>query len=156
MIPKNNENKFVIFDIYFYFNLQNKEFIFQIKSDLFNKNEQYIYELIKNIVKKINEKNIIINCNNTNYILSLKDYENFEEDNNKNFYIKSYEIKQCNTKNHKPLSNIPNISPNSLIKNINSKNLSFISKTPLNIMIREIFKLEKDYKYQIHYEEDKY
>ena len=139
LIPVNNENKYVAFFIYFSFNLKNKDFIFQIKSDFFNKNDQYIYELIKNIVQKINEKNIIINSNNKNYILSLKDCDNFEEDNNKNFYIKNYEIKQCNINNNIPLNNILSISPNSLIKNIKCKNLSFISKTPLNIMIREKF-----------------
>ena len=82
---KINEKQFVKFDIYFYFTIKNKEFTFQIKSDLFNINEQYIYELIRNDVKKINEKNIIINHNNTKYSVSLKDCDNSKDDNDKNF-----------------------------------------------------------------------
>lgn len=131
------EKKYVQFDIYFYFTLNNKEFIFQIKSDFFNKSEQYIYELIKNIVKKINKKNIIINYNNVNYIVSLKDCDNSDDDNEKNFYIKNYEIKYCNKTNFRPLNDIHNLSSNSLIKNINDEKMSLISKTPLNVMLRE-------------------
>ena len=153
---KNNEKQFVIFDVFFYFTIKNKEFVFQIKSDLFNINKQYIYELIKNIVKKINEKSIIINYNNTKYIISLKDCGDSEDDNDKNFYIKNYEIKQCNPKSLTPLKDIPEFSSNSLLNNIDTQNLSFISKTPLNIMVREKIESEKDEvnKYQFYYDED--
>ena len=154
---KNNENQFVIFDVFFYFTIKNKEFVFQIKSDLFNINKQYKYELIKNVVKKINEKSIIINDNNTNYIISLKDCDDSEDVNDKNFYIKNYEIKQCNPKSLTPLKDILEFSSNSLLKKIDSQKLSFISKTPLNIMIREKIESEKDEdynKYQFYYEED--
>ena len=153
-IYENNENKFAKFDVFFYFTLKNKEFVFQIKTDFFNKNEQYIYELIKNIVKKINEKNIIINYNNANYIVSLKDCDDFE-DNDKRFYMENYEIKQCNIKNLTPLDDTHNFSSDSLIKNIERKKLSFVSKTPLNIMIREkIESKEENNKYQLYYDED--
>ena len=153
-IYENNENKFAKFDVFFYFTLKNKEFVFQIKTDFFNKNEQYIYELIKNIVKKINEKNIVINYNNANYIVSLKDCDDFE-DNDKRFYMENYEIKQCNIKNLTPLDDTPSFSIDSLIKNIERKKLSFVSKTPLNIMIREkIESKEENNKYQLYYDED--
>ena len=153
-IYENNENKFAKFDVFFFFTIKNKEFVFQIKTDFFNKNEQYIYELIKNIVKKINEKNIVINYNNANYIVSLKDCDDFE-DNDKKFYMENYEIKQCNIKNLTPLDYTPSFSSDSLIKNIERKKLSFVSKTPLNIMIREkIESKEENNKYQLYYDED--
>jgi hypothetical protein len=153
-IYEKNENKFVKFDVFFYFTLKNKEFVFQIKTDFFNKNEQYIYELIKNIVKKINEKNIVINYNNANYIVSLKDCDDYE-DNDKRFYMDNYEIKQCNIKNLTPLDDTPSFSSDSLIKNIERKKLSFVYKTPLNIMIREkIESKEENNKYQLYYDED--
>ena len=86
---------FKSFKVYFYFEI-NKDcnFIFPIESDKFNIEKQYIYELLKNIVKLINNKNIIINHNNIKYNISLKDCE----DNNDDFYIENYELKPCKKK----------------------------------------------------------
>ena len=61
IIKKYNFKKFTI---NFYFKLnENKDFIFPIESDLFNIDNQYVYELIENIIKKINDKSITINDN---------------------------------------------------------------------------------------------
>jgi len=132
-----NENKVKNYNIYFYLNL-NKEnsFIFPIKSDFFKINKQYIYELIKNIVKKINNENINIKYNSKDYIISLKD---IEDDDDIDFYIKNYELKPCKKKNFMPKSDCPSYSSYSLLKNIEKENISFVSKLPLNIMIREKF-----------------
>ena len=152
---QNHEEKSIIFEAYFYFTIEDKEFIFPIQSNLFNINAQYIYELIENIVKTINEKNIIINYNNNDYIISLKDLEDSEDQNNNDFYIENYELKPCKKKNFFPKMDLPSFSPKSLLKNIENKKLSFIVKNPLNIMIREkseINKEENSNKYQNYYD----
>ena len=107
---KSYQEKFATFDIFFYFTIQKKEFVFQIKSDLFNLNRQYSYELIKNIVKKINEKNITINQNNTNYIVSLKDFDDSEEENNMDLYSRNYELKPINKINFTSIKESENYS----------------------------------------------
>ena len=123
------------YKIYFYFKLNENKFIFPIITDFFNVNTQYIYDLIKNIVKKINDKNIIINYNNNNnYIVSLRD---IEDDENLDFYINNYEIKPSKKKKFIPKSDCPSFSSFSLLKNIENENISFISKNSLNIMLRE-------------------
>jgi hypothetical protein len=148
-LAKNNEDKYAKFNTNFYFKLnENNEFIFPIQSDIFNKSKQYVYELIKNIIKKINEKNLVINYNNIDYIVSLKDTE--EED--INFYIKNYELKPCKKKNFKPKNDCPSFSPNSLLENVDNKLISFISKNSLNLMLRE--RIEENNKYQYDDDED--
>ena len=152
------ETKFSKFDVFFYFTIKKKEFVFQIKSDLFDLDKQYTYELIQNIVKKINEKKITINLDNIKYILSLKDIEYNEGKNNKDFYIKNYEFKQCNKDNFVPIKDREAFSSKSLLKNIDSKKISFMAKNPLNIMLREKIetKLEEgDNKYQNYYDDEK-
>ena len=142
---------------FFYFKIKNKDFIFQIKSDFFNLNDQYVYELLQNIVKKINEKNIIIIYDNNKYIISLKDCEENKEGNNKNFYIKNYEFKPCNKNNFFPDVESENFPSDILLKNIDSKKINFMVKSPLNIMIREKMdtnKEEGDNKYQKYFDED--
>ena len=125
--------------IYFYLNLNKNSFIFPIISDNFIINKQYVYELIKNIVKIINDNNITINFNNNNYIISLKD---IEDDENIDFYIKNYELRPCKKKNFEPKKDCPSFSSSSLLKNIENEKISFISKNQLNIMLRA--KYEKD------------
>jgi hypothetical protein len=147
-ISNYNKNSFIQFkqyNVYCYFNI-NKDisFIFPIKTDLFYINKQYIYELIKNVVKKINNENIVITYNSTKCIISLKDVE---EDENLDFYIKNYEIKPCKKKNFMPKDDCPSYSSYSLLNNIENENISFILKSPLNIMLRE--------KYEINGEENK-
>lgn len=156
-ISDNFQDKFVKFDIFFCFTIQKKEFIFQIKSDLFNVNRQYSYELIKNIVKKINEKNITINHNNTTYVVSLKECQDSEEENDTDFYIKNYELKPINTNNFIPKEGSENYSSKTLLKNIDSKKISFVSKNTFNIMLREkneTNKEEGDNKYSSYYDDE--
>ena len=129
------------YKIYFYLKLNNNSYIFPIISDNFFINKQYVYELIKNIVKKINEKNITINFNNNNYIISLRDIE--EDDANFEFYIKNYELKPCKKKNCTPKIDCPSFSSSSLLKNIENENISFICKNPLNIMLREQYETDE-------------
>lgn len=154
-LDKKDENNLVKFDAYFYFKINDeKEYIFPIKSDLFNINDRHVYELIKNIIKKINEKHIIINYNDIKYIISLKDLEN---ENDIEFYIKNYEFKPCKKKNFMPKNDSPSYSSNSLLKNIDKKFLSFVSKSPLNIMLIEQFETnenEGNNKYQFDDDED--
>lgn len=143
-LDKKNVDKYFKFNIYFYFKLdENNEYIFPIQSDIFNKSKQYVHELIKNIIKKINEKNIVINFNNVDYIVSLKDTEDEDVD----FYIKNYELKPCKKKNFKPKDDCPSFSSNSLLENVDNKLISFISKNSLNVMIREKFEENNKYQY---------
>ena len=141
----NNSNcnfiNFKSFKVYFYFEI-NKDcnFIFPIESDKFNIEKQYIYELLKNIVKLINNKNIIINHNNIKYNISLKDCE----DNNDDFYIENYELKACKKKTFAPKFDLPSYDSYSLLDNIEKERISFVSKNPLNIML--IQKYEEDNK----------
>ena len=143
---KKDYHKLKKYQVYFYLKLNKDSFIFQIQSDFLNVNVQHVYDLIKNIVHKINEKKIIINFNNNNYIVSLKDVED-EDDDNINFYIKNYELRPCQKKNFMPKNDCPIFSSSSLLKNIENENISFICKNSLNIMLRE--------KYETYEEESK-
>lgn len=130
-----NENKIKNYNIYFYLSLDKENsFVFPIKSEFFKIDKQYAYELIKNIVKKINNENINIKYNSKVYIISLKD---IEDDDDIDFYIKNYELRPCKKKNFMPKSDCPSYSSSSLLKNIEKENISFVSKLSLNIMIRE-------------------
>ena len=119
------ENIFSKFNIYFSFLFDKKEFIIQIESDIFNINENNVQDLIKNIIYKINDKNIIIQNDKINYIISLKDSD--EQDFYKNNYeIRTYEEKECI------------IYPSDLLlSDIKVTKLNLVSKNYLNIMIRK-------------------
>lgn len=133
---KNNFSSLKIFEIFVYIKInKEREFIFPIKSDLLNVKSQYIYELIKNIVKKINDNNIIIKCNNINYILSLKDCE----DSNKEFYINNYELRLYKKKKSIPNFDLPSFSSTELLKNIIKERICLVLKNPLNIILIENF-----------------
>ena len=97
-------------------------------------NKQYGYDLIKNVILKINETKIIINLNSINYIVSLKDCE---DENNKNFYDQNYELRPCSLKTFKPKFDSPKFCSNSLLKEFINENISFISKNEINIMLIE-------------------
>lgn len=132
-----NEKDLKKFTVYFYLNInKDSTFIIPIQTDFFNLNKQYVYELIKNSVKKINNEKINIKLNSIEYIVSLKDIEN-DENSDFDFYIKNYEIKPCKKKNHMPKNDSPSYSSSSILKNLQNENISFICKSPLNIMIRE-------------------
>ena len=117
------------FNVYFYFNLsKNKKYSFNLNTDEFKADEFHIYNLIKYIVKKINDSNIIIINNNDKYSVSLKDID--EE--NIDFYINNYAIKPFEfwKKN-----DCQSYSPKEMIKSINEDKISFFSKNPLNIFL---------------------
>ena len=120
------ENIFSKFNIYFSFLFDKKEFIIQIESDVFNINENNVKDLIKNIINKINDKNIIIQNDKINYIISLKDSD--EQDFYKNNYeIRTYKEKECI------------IYPSDLLlSDIKATKLILVSKKYLNIMIRKV------------------
>ena len=133
----NNIKKVVVikkFNVYFYLNFnKSKQYVIPVYTENFNIYETRIYDLIKYIVKKINNSNIIIKDNNIDYSVSIKDTE---EEDNIDFYINNYKIKPFEfwTKN-----DCIDFSPNSLIKSINEENISFFAKNPLNIMLIEKF-----------------
>ena len=150
---QNDFNKLKKYNIYFFLNV-NKEntFIFPIQTDYFNINELHVYELIKSVVKKINEQKITITINSIKYIVSLKDTE---DEDNMDFYIKNYEIKPCKKKNFMPKTDCPSFSSSALLKNIEKENISFVSKNNLNIMLLEKFdSYEPSSKYEIDDEEE--
>ena len=134
-------NNYKIFKIYFYFQLDgNKEFIFPIESDSLNINTQYGYELIDNIINKINNMSIIINYNLKEFIISLK---NSEDNNSEQFYMNNYELRFCNKKTLKPKFDLPPFSSNCLLENIQEERISFICKNNLNIILIEKYEDKK-------------
>ena len=60
------------FEIYFFLKLNNDiEYVFPILSDYLNIKEKYGFELIKNIIQKINDKNIVVENNSVKYFLDV-------------------------------------------------------------------------------------
>ena len=109
-----------------------------------NINEQYIYELIENLVKVINDKKFEIKYKSNNYILSLKDWETENID----FYINNYELRPCKKKNHFPNYDLPNYYAKSLLNNIEKEVICFIPKDPINILLIEKYDtIEQEKKY---------
>ena len=130
---KIEENIIKKFNVNFYFDFnKDKKFVVQITTDSFNADNFHIYDLIKYIVKKINDSNIIIKDNNDNYSVSLKDTD--EED--KDFYINNYELKPYDYWTNKYCEDY---SPEKTIKSIKEDNISFFSKNPLNIFLMKQF-----------------
>ena len=122
------------FTVYFYLELnKNNYYIFPIESDLLDINTQYGYDLIENIINKINNKSIVVNNNSMQYIFSLKDCQN---NNNKNFYMENYELRLCK-KNLKPNFELPPFYSSFLLKNIFNEKLSLICQNNLYIMLLE-------------------
>lgn len=121
------------YNVYFYldFNI-NKKYVLPINTDNFKVENYHVYDLIKYIVKKINDSNLIIKDNNVNYSVSLKDIEEEDID----FYINNYELRpfEYGTKKY-----CKKYSPKDPLKSINEENISFFSKNPLNIMLRKQF-----------------
>ena len=131
---KNNIKKF---KVYFYFNLNEKnEYIFPFESDLLNIDNQYGYDLIQNIIKKINNESLVINYDSKDYILSVKENQN---DDTKNFYINNFEIRKCQKKTFKPKDDVPPFSPELLLNNILDDTISFICKNNIYIILIEKF-----------------
>jgi hypothetical protein len=138
------ENIMKKFKVYFFFNLNKKqEYIIYLESDLLNINNQYGYDLIKNIIKKINKESIVINFESNRFALSLKDCE-YED---KNFYINNFEIRKCKKKTCKPNKEFPPFSLNSLLKNLIDDKVSLICKDNIYIMLIEKYNDIEEGKY---------
>ena len=93
-----------------------------------NSNDECYYnvqDLIKNIIYKINEKNIIFQHKKVKYIISLKDCEDPD------FYKDNYELRNYETKD---FSKYPFDLP---LSDIKDTKLYFVSKNCLNLMIRK-------------------
>lgn len=145
---KNNMKKF---NVYFYFNLnKEKEYNFYIESDLLNINIQYGYDLIKNIIKKINNESIVINNDSKSYTIFLKDCEN--EGNN--FYINNFELREYKKKTLKPNEDLPPFSSNLLLNNIKDDIVSLVCKNNLYIMPLEKYNDIEEEKYSDDFFED--
>ena len=117
------------FNVCFYLDLnKDNKYSFNFNTNEFNGGVYHIYNLIKYIVKKINDSNIIIKYNNDNYSVSLKDID--EE--NIEFYINNYEIKPFEFWKKKDCQSF---SPKEMIKSINEEKIIFFSKNPLNVFL---------------------
>jgi len=122
------------FNVYFYFDFnKNKKFVLPINTENFNVADFHIYDLIKYIVKKINNSNIVVKDNNINYSVSLKD---IDEEDNIDFYINNYEIKPFDFWTKK---DCPFYSAKDSLKTIEEENISFFSKNPLNVLLMKQF-----------------
>ena len=127
-------NRINKFNVYFYFDFnKNKKFVLPINIESFNVADFYIYDLIKYIVKKINNSNIVVKDNNINYSVSLKDIDDEE---NIDFYINNYEIKPFDFWSKK---DFPIYSSKDSLKTIEEENISFFSKNPLNVLLMKQF-----------------
>jgi hypothetical protein len=105
-----------------------------------NPDTQYGYDLIENIIDKINDKSLVINYNSKEYIISLKTSEN----NKINFYSDNYELKLCKKKNLKPNYDLPSFYSSILLKNIINEKICLTCKNNLYIMLLE--KIEENNK----------
>ena len=120
------ENVFSKFDIIFSFLFEQKEFSVSIESDIFNTNKKNVQDLIKNIINKINEKNIIIQKDKIKYILSLKDRDDTDFINS-NYELRTYNKNECI------------VYPfDLLLSDIKVTKINFVSKNYLNMMIRKL------------------
>jgi hypothetical protein len=148
------KNKEVInikkFEILCYFKVNKDEFTYSIQSDALNLKTQCVYDLIKNIIKIINESQITFEYNSLKYILSLKDCD---DENDIDFYINNYELRPCKIIKNIPNFDLPCYCPNSLLNNMVNEKISFSTKNPLNIILIENYDnySEKIYKKKIKY-----
>ena len=133
------------FTIYFYFILnKKKEFVFPIESDCFNINIQYGYELIENIINKINNESIIIDFNSKKYIIFLKDCKN--EYLKKDFYTNNYELRLFKKSISKPKYDLPPFWPSASLDNFSNEHICLLCKNKLNIMLLEYFENNEEEK----------
>ena len=136
-----NENKYIYretniikkFNVTFYFKFnQKKKYVIPISTENLNVNDLYIYDLIRYIIKKINNSNINIKDSEANYSVSLKD---IDED-NKDFYVNNYEFKPYNFWSTKDCKKYFSTD---LLNSIDEENISLVSKNPLNILLMKQF-----------------
>jgi hypothetical protein len=134
----NNHTEIKKFNIYFFFEYnKRKKYIIPISTESFNANNIHIIELIKYVIYKINNSNIMIKYDDIDYSISLKDLvDNEEEEEKLKFYKDNYEIKPFEfwTKN-----NCTSYNTSSLLSEIKEENIIFSSKNTLNVMLVKKF-----------------
>ena len=134
----NNHTEIKKFNIYFIFEYnKRKKYIIPISTESFNANNIHIIELIKYVIYKINNSNIMIKYDDIDYSISLKDLvDNEEEEEKLKFYKDNYEIKPFEfwTKN-----NCISYNTSSLLSEIKEENIIFSSKNTLNVMLVKKF-----------------
>ena len=135
---ENNSENLNSFNVYFYYKINEKnENNFLIESDDLNIENQCVSDLIYNIVKKINSKKIIINFENNEFILSLKEYENIE------LYNNNYELRLYDKISHIPNYDNPCFSPELLLDELIAEDICFVVKKSSNIKLLEKFDNEQ-------------
>ena len=134
----NNRTQIKKFNIFFYFEFnKRKQFIIPISTESFNVNNIHVIDVIKYIIYKINNSNIIVKYNDDDYSISLKDLEDDDDEKEKmDFYNDNYEIKPYEfwAKN-----NSTSYCTSSLLSTINEENITFVSKNTLNVMLMKKF-----------------
>ena len=134
----NNRTEIKKFNIFFYFEFnKRKQFIIPISTESFNVNNIHVIDVIKYIIYKINNSNIIVKYNDDDYSISLKDLEDDDDEKEKmDFYNDNYEIKPYEfwTKN-----NSTSYCTSSLLSTINEENITFVLKNTLNVMLMKKF-----------------
>ena len=134
----NNHTEIKKFNIYFYFEYnKRKKYIIPISTESFNANNIHIIELIKYVIYKINNSNIIIKYDDIDYSISLKDLvDNEEEEEKLKFYKDNYEIKPFEFWTN---NNCTSYNTSSLLSEIKEENIIFSSKNTLNVMLVKKF-----------------
>ena len=122
------------FIIYFYFNINNQEFIFPTESPIYNDN-QLVYELIADIINKFNSEKKVIILKNKKYIINLKETDNDNTDNN--FCQNNYILKPAK-KSFKPKMDMPNYCVDTILKNLKNERICLLSINQQNILLHEI------------------
>lgn len=126
------------FEVCFYLNLNKTENIYFIETDPFDVDKHQTHELIENIVKKINNRNLSFIYKDKEYDLSL------QESTEKDFYVENYELRPCK-KNSTPKYDMPAYSTDIPLRNIINERICFGSKKHMNILLREkIIEEEED------------
>ena len=134
----NNHIEIKKFNIYFFFEYnKRKKYIIPISTESFNANNIHIIELIKYVIYKINNSNIIIKYDDIDYSISLKDLvDNEEEEEKLKFYKDNYEIKPFEFWTN---NNCTSYNTSSLLSEIKEENIIFSSKNTLNVMLVKKF-----------------
>ena len=122
------------FIIYLYININNQEFIFPIESPIYNDN-QFVFELIIDIINKFNSEKKEIILKNKKYIINLKETDNDNTDNN--FCQNNYILKPAK-KSFKPKMDMPNYCTDTILKNLKNERISLLSINQQNILLQEI------------------
>lgn len=124
----------VSFIVFFYFKYNDfKEFIFKLESSNFDLDNQYVLDLMENIIEKINKSKLKISMDSKDYYIFLKETDSLY-----------YELRPCLESNHKPNNNLPCYKEEDLLKEIESNEISFCIK---DTNIVDLIEINDDEKY---------